>query len=164
MPTINRSRMSMAAFGENADNTALIRAPVDVSRMTFSRPNEGLSDINPQKCELITMPKNAEEATKPNSVVVIFKSQFAYGSAKAMLIFSTVAPIKTVPDIRIISKLNRPVPLAEIQKHVKIKTNNISTRLISNWIIYLINKGLHQLCTFSFHCSRCSVFLYLVLN
>lgn len=35
IPTINRSRISTVAFGENADKKALIRAHVEVSRMTF---------------------------------------------------------------------------------------------------------------------------------
>lgn len=39
IPTISRSKMSTVAFGENADNKALIRAQVDASRMTFFLPH-----------------------------------------------------------------------------------------------------------------------------
>lgn len=97
----------------NADRNALIRAQVAVKRITFLRPH--VSAKKPQKCELITIPRNAIDEINPCSVVVIFKSQNAYGNTKAMLIFSMVAPINTIPDRITIATLNRPLPNGRIR-------------------------------------------------
>lgn len=106
------SNISNGAFIANADKKALINEHVAESFMTFFRPH--VSAIKPQKCELITIPRKAIDDTRPNSVVVIFKSQFAYGRTKATLIFSIVAPINATPDIAVISILNRPLPIKNV--------------------------------------------------
>lgn len=108
MPTKNRKTIIMVAFIANADSKALINAHIDAKRIVFFLP--AVSAKKPQKCAEITMPKNAIDEISPCSVVDIFKSHFAYGSTKAMLIFSMVAPINTSPDAIIIRQLNRPVP------------------------------------------------------
>lgn len=108
MPTKNRNKIITVAFIANADNIAQISAPIAVNRMVFFRPH--VSAKKPQKCELITMPRNATDEINPCSVVVIFKSHFAYGKTNAMEIFSMVAPIIASPADIIMRQLNRPVP------------------------------------------------------
>lgn len=113
MPTKNRKKINRIALIVNADKRALISAHVAVNRMTFLRPQ--VSAKKPQKCELTTIPRNAIDEINPCSVVVIFKSQKAYGRTKAMLIFSIVAPINAMPVTMIMSTLNRPLPSIEFE-------------------------------------------------
>lgn len=96
MPTKNRNKIISVAFVANADRNALITAQIAVNRIVLFRPH--VSARKPQKCELITMPRNATDEINPCSVVVIFKSHFAYGSTNAMLMFSIAEPIRTKPD------------------------------------------------------------------
>lgn len=107
----------MVALVANADKIALIIAHTDANLIVFFRPQ--VSAKNPQKCELITIPKKAIDEIMPCSVVVIVKSHFAYGNTNAMEIFSMVAPIKTSPDAITMSQLNRPVP-ATINNEVSL--------------------------------------------
>lgn len=109
MPTENRNKIISVAFIANADRRALINAQIADNRIVLFRPH--VSAKKPQKCELITMPRNATDEINPCSVVVISKSHFAYGNTNAMLIFSMVAPISTRPDDKIMRRLNRPVPV-----------------------------------------------------
>lgn len=105
---MNLRTISDQAFTENADKRAKIKAHVAHSRTTFFLPKNLQSARKPQKCELITMPKNGIEEASPSCVIVIFKSQSAYGRTKDRLIFSIVAPIITSPDKNTIIILNRP--------------------------------------------------------
>lgn len=113
MPTKKRKNTITEALIVNADKKALTSAHVAVKRITFFRPQ--VSAKNPQKCELTTIPRNAIDEISPCSVVVICKSQNAYGKTKAMLIFSIVAPINAMPVRMIMSTLNRPFPSIEFK-------------------------------------------------
>lgn len=121
MPTKNRKRIMSVTFIANADSRALTSAQTAVRRIVFFRPH--VSAKNPQKCDVITMPRNATDEIRPCSVVVIFKSRFAYGSTSEMLMFSMVAPIKTSPDEIIIRILNRPDPAVNLSSEHLDKFN-----------------------------------------
>lgn len=75
IPTQSLNNIKVVAFIAKADESAPSKAHAEHKRMTFCLPQ--VSHINPQKCELMTIPRNAIDDTKPCSVIDIFKSQFA---------------------------------------------------------------------------------------
>lgn len=98
--------------GRSDDVIDVMNATVAVKRITFRRPH--VSANRPHKCEPITIPKNGIDPKATNWIVVKWRSQFAFGSITATLIFSIVAPIITSPDSITIILWNRPLSVSRI--------------------------------------------------
>lgn len=124
-PTKKRSTNIMFVFIENAERNEQMKPSISDIRMTFWRPH--VSAIKPQKCELITMPRNETDVNRPCSLVVNCKSHFAYGSINATLIFSRTAPIKLKPVANVINTWNFPNSKIGFKKYPEHKRNYRST-------------------------------------
>lgn len=97
-PTKNLDKIKRNVFVMNPEKKEQQNVRNDANNITFLLPI--VSARNPQKYAVTTMPQNGIDENSPSSVVVKFKSQFAYGNTKLALIFSIVAPNITDPENR----------------------------------------------------------------
>lgn len=127
-----------------------MNAQVEHNFITFFLPH--VSHRNPHACELTTNPRNAIDEARPYSVVVILRSQFAYGRMYAMLIFSIVAPIRTTPLRIMMRMLNRPLPNFSENNFYSLTRAHLDVTL---GLFHLWDKWRRPMNTFWFHCNQC---------
>lgn len=94
-PARNRNKMMEIVFIAKADENEKMNAPNAATRKTFRRPQ--VSAKNPQRCDVKTIPKYEIALRSPCSSVDKFRSHFAYGKIKPILVFSNADPNMLIP-------------------------------------------------------------------